>query len=102
MPYPNLTKLGFVDSICVVALEFDIKDPIPEQKTDQQIAKIVRIFPNATAEMQLEATEILIEKLPFEPVNYRGVLHRPLDRTPRLINSFGSLSWIGFEIKLKL
>jgi hypothetical protein len=24
-------KLGFVDSICQVALEFDIKDPIPEQ-----------------------------------------------------------------------
>jgi hypothetical protein len=35
--------------------------------------------------MQLEATKILIEKLPLEPVNFRGVLHRPLDRTPRLI-----------------
>jgi hypothetical protein len=78
-------KLGFVDLNCQVALEFDIKDPIPEQTTDQHIAKIVRMFPNATAEVQLEATKILIEKLPFEPVNYRGVLHRPLDRTPRLI-----------------
>jgi hypothetical protein len=78
-------KLGFIDSICQVALEFDIKDPIPEQKTDQHIAKIVRMFPNATAEMQLEATKILIEKLPLEPVNYRGVLHRTLDRPPRLI-----------------
>jgi hypothetical protein len=78
-------KLGFVDSICQVALEFDIKDPTPEQKTDQHISSIVRMLPNATAEMQLEATEILIEKLLLEPVNYRGVLHRPLDRTPRLI-----------------
>jgi hypothetical protein len=43
------------------------------------------MFPNATAEMQLEAANILIEKLPVEPVNYRGVLHRILDRPPRLI-----------------
>jgi hypothetical protein len=43
--------LGFVDPICQVALEFDIKDPIPEQKTDQNISSIVHMFPNATAEM---------------------------------------------------
>jgi hypothetical protein len=78
-------KLGFVDSIFLVVLEFDLKDPIPEQKTDEYIAKIVRMFPNATHEMRLKATKILIEKLPLEPVNYRVVLHHTLDRPPRLI-----------------
>jgi hypothetical protein len=78
-------KLGFVDSIFQVALESDLKDPSPEQKTDEDISRIVYMFPNATPEIQLEASKILIEKLPVEPVNYRGVLHRSLDRPPSLI-----------------
>jgi hypothetical protein len=43
------------------------------------------MFPNATPEMHLEACKILIEKLPVEPINYRSVLYRSLDRPPRLI-----------------
>ena len=35
--------------------------------------------------MQLTATKILIDKLPAEPINWRSVLYRTLDRTPRLI-----------------
>jgi hypothetical protein len=53
-------KLEFVDSIFQVAPEFDIKDPSPEQMTDETINRIVHMFPNATPEMHLEATKILI------------------------------------------
>ena len=35
--------------------------------------------------MELQATKILIDKFPVEPVNFRSVLHRYLDRTPRLL-----------------
>jgi hypothetical protein len=31
---PRRDELGFADSIFQVALQFDLKDPIPEQKTD--------------------------------------------------------------------
>jgi hypothetical protein len=78
-------KLGFIDSIFQFALQFDLKAPSPEQKTDEQIAKIVNMFPNTTTEMQLQATKILIEKLPVESVNFRVVLHLTLDRSSRLI-----------------
>jgi hypothetical protein len=35
--------------------------------------------------MELQAAKILIDKLPVEPVNFRSVLHRHIDRTPRLV-----------------
>jgi hypothetical protein len=56
-----------------------------ELKTDEQLAKVARNFPNATADMELQATKILIDKLPVEPVIFRSVLHCYLDRTPGLI-----------------
>jgi hypothetical protein len=43
------------------------------------------MFPNATPDMELQATKILIDKLPVEPVNFLSVSNRHLDRTPRLI-----------------
>jgi hypothetical protein len=64
-------KLGFVDSIFQVVLQFDLKDPSFELKTDKELAKIARNFPNATP-------DIIIGKLPVEPVNFRCVLHRLL------------------------
>jgi hypothetical protein len=78
-------KLGFVDSIFQVALQFDLNDPSLELKTDEELATIARNFPNATPDMELHATKILVDKLPVEPVNFRSVLHHYLDRTPRLI-----------------
>ena len=55
-----------------------------EEKTDQ-FSDVVEAFPDATPAMQLQATNILVNKLPAEPINWRAVLHRPLDMTPRLI-----------------
>ena len=47
---------------------------------------LLKQFPDATSALQLQATKILIEKLPVEPINWRAVLHRSLDiTTPRLI-----------------
>jgi hypothetical protein len=34
-------KMGLVDSIFQVALQFDLKDPSVELKTDEQLAKIL-------------------------------------------------------------
>ena len=57
-----------------------------EEKTDQLLADVVEAFPDATSALQLQATKILIEKLPVGPINWRAVLHRSLDNmTPRLI-----------------
>ena len=78
-------KLGFVESISQVQISFDLKDPSVETKTDHQLSVIVEAFPDATPAMHLTAAKILIDKLPAEPVNWRAVLHRNLDMTPRLI-----------------
>jgi hypothetical protein len=45
-----------------------------EDKTDQLLADIVEAFPDETSAHQLQATKILIEKLPVEPINWRAVL----------------------------
>ena len=78
-------KLGFIESITQVQIQFDLKNPSVEEKTDQLLADIVDAFPEVSAAMQLTATKILIDKLPAEPINWRSVLYRTLDRTPRLI-----------------
>ena len=57
-----------------------------EDKTDQLLADIVEAYPDATSALQLQATKILIDKLPVEPINWRAVLRRSLkNTTPRLI-----------------
>ena len=57
-----------------------------EDKTNQLSADIVDGFPDATPALQLQATKILIDKLPVEPINWRAVLQRSLNNTtPRLI-----------------
>ena len=57
-----------------------------EDKTDQLLADIVEAFPDETPALQLQATKILIDKLPVESINWRAVLQRSLNSTtPRLI-----------------
>ena len=57
-----------------------------EDKTDQLLADIVEAYPDATSALQLQATKILIDKLPVEPINWRALLQRSLNNTtPRLI-----------------
>ena len=79
-------KLGFIETISQVAIEFDLTNKSVEEKTDQLLADMVDGCPDATSALQLQATKILIEKLPVKPINWRAVLHRSLDNTtPRLI-----------------
>ena len=78
-------KLGFIESITHVQIQFDLRSPSVEEKTDQLLADIVDAFPDVSAAMRLTATKTLIDKLPAEPANWRSVLYRTLDRTPRFI-----------------
>ena len=41
-------KLGFVESVSQIQLQFDIEKPAVEEKTDHQLAEIVETFPDAT------------------------------------------------------
>jgi hypothetical protein len=70
----------FCTELLIAVPDNAVSSPEQEQKTDENINRIIHMFPNATPEMQLEATKILTEKLPVEPVNYRKFLHRNLDR----------------------
>ena len=78
-------KLGFIETITQIQIQFDLNNPLVEEKTDQLLADIVDAFPEVSAAMQLTATKILIDKLPAEPINWRSVLYCTLDRMPRLI-----------------
>lgn len=60
----NKGLMGFVESISQVIINFDLKDASWEDKTDLVLQDIMTAFPEATLAMQLEATNILIERLP--------------------------------------
>ena len=71
--------MGFLGSISRVEVNFDLNDSKVEDSTDRNIRDIVYAHPEVTQEEQKEAVKVLIKRIPDTPVNWRGILLRPLD-----------------------
>ena len=71
--------MGFLESISRVKVNFDLNDSKVEELTDSKIRDILDAHPEITLEEQKEAVKVLVKRIPDSPVNWRGILLRPLD-----------------------
>ena len=83
--------MGFLESISRVNVNFDLNDSKVEEATDRKIRDIYDAHPDVTLDEQLEAVKILVKRIPDSPVNWRGILLRPIKgKLPKLtlVNQF--------------
>ena len=74
-------RLGFVETMSRVRVNFDLQDPSLEEETDLLIQKILSAHqPNEISDAQMEqAVNDLKKKLPEYPTNWRAILLRKID-----------------------
>ena len=74
-------RLGFVETMSRVRVNFDLQDPSLEEKTDALIAKILSAHqPHEISDAQMkQAVNDLKKKLPEYPTNWRAILLRKID-----------------------
>jgi hypothetical protein len=70
--------MGFLESISRVKVNFDLNDSKVEDSTDREIRDIVDAHPQVTQEEQDEAVKVLVRRILDTPVNWRGILLRPI------------------------
>jgi transposase InsO family protein len=70
--------MGFLESISRVKVNFDLNDSKVEDSTDREIRDIVDAHPEVSQEEQDEAVKVLVRRIPDTPVNWRGILLRPI------------------------
>ena len=74
--------MGFLESISRVKVNIDLNDSKVEEATD--------IY-DVTLDEQIEAVKVLVKRIPDSPVNWRGILFRPIEGSiPKLttVNKF--------------
>ena len=74
-------RLGFVETMSRVRVNFDLQDPSLEEETDLLIQKILSAHqPNKISDAQMkQAVNDLKKKLPEYPTNWRAILLRKID-----------------------
>jgi hypothetical protein len=83
--------MGFLESMSRVKVNFDLNDPKVEDATDKKIRDILEAHPEVTLDEQREAEKVLVKRIPDTPVNWRGILLRPIEGSiPKLttVNKF--------------
>ena len=71
--------MGFLESISRLKVDFDLNDFKVEELTDKKIRDIFEAHPEVTLDEQREAVKVLVKRIPVTPVNWKGILLRPIE-----------------------
>ena len=67
---------SFYELVAKLNVQFDLENDVYELNLDQSLLAIRNKFPDVTLEDELKATNLLISRLPEQPINWQAILFR--------------------------